>query len=458
MSTAHRPSFFGFPLSLIHFASPMTSNPNSLWRHADFMKLWTGQTVSQFGSMVTRDALPLIGVLVLRASPWQMGLLSAAGAAPVLLFGLLAGAWADRLRRRPILIVADLSRAVLVASIPLAALFGRLGLAQLIVVAALAGSLTVFFDVAYQAFLPTLVAPEQVFEGNSKLSLTGSLAEIVVPGITGLLVQTISAPLTLAVDAISFLGSAVSLLWIRAAEPPPAPRGPGSAMSREIAEGLRAAWGQPLLRALAVSTAWRDFFGSFYGALYSLYVLQVLGLTPLALGLLIASGGLGALFGAALAQPLARRFGQGPALVLAFAAMNLLGLLTPLAGGPRWLVILLLLLPQLFGDLFRAAFEISALSLRQAITPVHLLGRVGASVGFLVGGVGTLGLLAGGALGSAIGIRPAVWVAALGALAATLALVFSPVPALRQPLNSPAVVEYSDQSKGEQHDDPDGIG
>jgi MFS family permease len=413
----------------------MSSISTSLWRHADFMKLWAGQTVSQFGSMVTRDALPLIGVLVLRASPWQMGLLSAAGSAPVLFIGLLAGAWVDRLRRRPILIAADLGRAVLVVSIPIAALLGRLTLTHLYVVAALAGVLTVFFDVAYQAFLPTLVLPEQVFEGNSKLGLTGSLAEIVVPGLTGLMVQLISAPLTLLVDAVSFLGSALSLALIRLPEPLPPPRGPQTSVAREIGEGLRVTWGQPVLRALALSTAWGDFFGGFYGALYSLYALEVLGLTPAVLGLIIACGGLGALIGAALARPLAQRLGQGPALVLASAVMGLFGFLTPLAGGPRWLVILCLLLPQLIGDLFRASFEISALSLRQVLIPVHLLGRVGASVSFLVGGVGTLGLLAGGALGSAIGVRPAIWVSALGGAAATLLLVFSPVAALRETVN-----------------------
>ena len=396
------------------------------------MKLWAGQTVSQFGSMVTRDALPLIGVLVLRASPWQMGVLAAAGLAPVLLIGLLAGAWVDRLRRRPILIAADLGRAVLVASIPAAALLGRLTLTHLVIVAALAGGLTVFFDVAYQAFLPSLVSPDQIFEGNSKLSLTGSLAEIVVPGITGLMVQIISAPLTLVVDALSFFGSAISLARIRAPEPLAAPRDPQASLAREIGDGLRLTWGQPLLRALALAAAWGDFFGSFYGALFSLYALSVLGLTPAVLGLLIACGGVGALVGATVARPMARRLGQGPALIVASALMHLFGLLTPLAGGPRWLIILCLLLPQLFGDLFREAFEISALSLRQSITPVHLLGRVGASMNFVIGGVATLGLLAGGALGSAIGIRPAIWVATLGGAAATLLLAFSPVAALRE--------------------------
>jgi predicted MFS family arabinose efflux permease len=410
----------------------MPSTSTSLWRHPDFMKLWSGQTVSQFGSMVTRNALPLIGVLVLRASPWQMGLLSAAGSAPVLLIGLLVGAWADRLRRRPILIAADLGRAALVLSIPVAAMLGRLTLTHLYVVAALAGGLTVFFDVAYQAFLPTLVAPEQLFEGNSKLSLTGSLAEIVVPGITGLMVQIISAPVTLLIDAASFLASAASLAWIRAPEPLPASRGPRASVMREIGEGVRLTWGQPSLRALALAMAWRDFFGNFYGALYSLYALNVLGFSPATLGLLIGSGGLGALVGAALSQSFARRLGLGRALIAAQAVMGVLGLLIPLAGGRRWLAFGLMLLPQLGGDLFRAIFEIGALSLRQTVTPLHLLGRVGASMNFLVGGCATLGVLAGGALGSAIGLRPAIWVAALGGAATLLLLAFSPVAALRE--------------------------
>ena len=403
----------------------------SLWEHADFMKLWAGQTVSQFGSMVTRDALPMIGVLVLRASPLQMGLLSAAGSAPVLLLGLLAGAWVDRLHRRPILIAADLGRAILVASIPAAVLFGRLTLPHLYLVAALAGSLSVFFDVAYAAFLPVLVAREHVFEGNSKLSLTASLAEIVVPGLTGLLVQIISAPLTLFVDAVSFLGSALSVGLIRAPEPPPPPRLAGS-LTREIGQGLRVTLANPVLRALALATAARDFFGSFFGALYSLYVLRVLGLQPVVLGLLIAGGGLGALAGAALARPFTRRLGLGPALSTAVLLMGLFGLLIPLAGGPPWLVILCMLLPQLFGDLFRAIFEISALSLRQTLTPNHLLGRVSASMNFIIGGVTTAGLLAGGLLGSLIGVRFAIWVAVLGGLAATLLLVFSSVRTLRE--------------------------
>jgi len=340
----------------------------------------------------------------------------------------------DRLRRRPIMIAADLGRALLLASIPAAFLLGRLTITHLYVVAALAGILTVFFDVAYRSFLPTLVQREHVVEGNSKLGMSDSLAEIVVPGLTGVLVQVISAPLTILFDAISFLFSALFLGRIRAPEPPPAP---GRAVQwrglwRDIVEGLRLALGNPLLRALAGGTGTRDFFGGFYGALYGLYAIRELGIQPAVLGLLIASGGLGALVGAAVAAPVTRRFGLGPALTGSMIIMGLLGLLIPLASELRGLAVLLLLIPQVFGDLFLAVYTIGELSLRQAITPDRMLGRVNASMNFVVGGVGTLGLLAGGFLGETIGLRPAVWVAFLGVMLASLWLLFSPVRTLRE--------------------------
>jgi MFS family permease len=396
------------------------------------MKLWTGQAVSQFGSMVTRDALPLIGVLVLRASPLQMGFLAAAGSAPVLILGLLAGAWVDRLRRRPILIAADLGRAVLVGSIPAAALLGRLSLGYLAAVAAATGALTVIFDVAYGAYLPSLVAREHLLEGNSKLGVTASLAEIIVPGLTGLMVQLISAPLTLLVDAFSFLASAFSLGLIRQPEPPRKPAATGDSVRREIGQGLRLTLGQPVLRALAVFNAWSAFFGAFYGALYSLYALQVLGVQPVLLGLFIGAGGLGALAGAAVAGRFTRRLGLGRALKAALLVTLPLAPLTPLAGGPLWLIALCMFTPQLIGDLFDAIFDITTLSLRQAITPGAWLGRVTASMNVLSGGAFTVGLLVGGALGSLLGARNTLWVAVMGSVIGKLLFVFSPPAALRE--------------------------
>src|SRR5215212_7981402 len=196
---------------------------DGLWRHHDFMRLWAGQTVSQFGSTITREALPYTAILVLGASPWQMGLLGAAGAAPLLLLGLFAGVWVDRVRRRPLMIAADIGRALLLLSVPIAYLLGSMRIEQLYVVAALTGVLTVFFNVAYQSALPGLVRREHLLDGTSKLGLSESVAEIGGPPLGGALVQLISGPITLLLDALSFVFSAFMLRRIQAAEPPPRP-------------------------------------------------------------------------------------------------------------------------------------------------------------------------------------------------------------------------------------------
>src|SRR5436305_2656742 len=200
------------------------ARPPRLWTNPDFVKLWTGQTISELGSRVSREGIPLTAVLVLHAGTVQMGFLTALGGASVLVFGLIAGVWVDRLRRRPLLIATDLGRAAILASVPLAAVAGVLRMEQLYAVAALAGILTVFFDVAYQSYLPTLVLREQILEGNSKLALSASIAEIAGPGVTGVLVQTITAPIAILFDAVSFLFSALMVLLIRKPEPPAEPR------------------------------------------------------------------------------------------------------------------------------------------------------------------------------------------------------------------------------------------
>ncbi|HEX9370340.1 MAG TPA: MFS transporter, partial [Roseiflexaceae bacterium] len=229
--------------------------PDGLWRHRDFMRLWSGQAVSKLGSTITREALPYTAILALGASPAQMGLLGAAGAAPLLLIGLLAGVWVDRLRRRPIMIAADVGRALLLLSIPLAYLLGALRIEQLYLVAALAGVLTVFFDVAYQSFLPTLVEREQIAKGNGKLAVSDSIAEIAGPPLGGTLVQLISGPATALLDALSFLFSACALARIRAVEPPPAPPAERQRAGRDLADGLRAIRADPLLHAMAAGSA-----------------------------------------------------------------------------------------------------------------------------------------------------------------------------------------------------------
>jgi MFS family permease len=403
-----------------------------LWRHRDFMHLWTAQTVSELGSTVTREALPYTAILALHASPIQMGLLGAAGAAPVLLFGLLAGVWVDRLRRRPIMVATDLVRALLIVSIPIAYLLGWLDMTQLYVVAALAGVLTVFFDTAYAAYLPSLVAREQLVEGNSKLGLSSSLAEIGGPTLGGALVQLIGGPITLLLDALSFLVSAFSVGRIRAVEP--APEAPAEAPSvwHDVTTGLRAIWADRLLRPIAASTAIRNFFGWFFGAIYGLYALETLGMSPFTLGITVACGGIGSALGALVVRPLTERLGFGRALAAMLLFSSVAGPLTWLAGGMPALAVALMMAAQVIGDMGQTAAAINEVSLRQAITPAGLLGRVGGSLHVLGRGVGTLGLLVGGVLAELIGLRATIAVAVLGGIVGNLVLIFSAVRSVRE--------------------------
>jgi predicted MFS family arabinose efflux permease len=386
---------------------------SGLWRNPDYMKLWLGQTISGFGSRITREALPLTAVLMLAGSPAQMGLLTAIGSLPALAFGLLAGAWVDRLPRRPILIVTDIGRMVLLISIPLAALAGRLSVELLLVVTMLNAALTIFFEVAYRAFLPSLVERDQLLEGNSKLATTESLAEIGGPPLAGLLVQLISAPLAIFFDAVSFLFSAISLALIRKRGVPAVRQVQRQSIWQEIAEGLRVVALHPILRTVALWMAGRSFFGSFFGALYALYAIRDLGLSPALLGLVVGTGGIGALLGALAAQWAPRRFGLGRSLAGALLCSALINLTIPLAGGPAWFAAATLIAGQIIGDAAMVIFLINEMSLRQSIVPGELLGRANASIGFLAQGAAPLGALVAGELAYGIGARGTLLVAVL---------------------------------------------
>jgi MFS family permease len=400
-----------------------------LRRQPDVYKLWWGQTISQFGSGITGSALPLTAVLTLGASPAQMGLLIAAEAVPLAIFGLFAGVWVDRLRRRPLMIGADVGRAVLLLSIPVAALMGRLQIGQLFLVAALMGILTVLFDVAYQSFLPGLVTGEQLLTANSRLAASVAMAEVVTPGLTGVLVQLVSAPLTLLLDSLSFLCSAGSVATIRR-ELPAVRRAEKGALFREIGEGLTAVARHPLLRALAGYRVTGRFFGNGIGALYTLYGLHDLALGPVLLGLTVGIGGMSNLVGTFLVGPLTRRYGVPRCMLTAAAVGSFTAFLVPLAHGPLAIGFGTLALCQAF-DVIQPIYEVNALSLRQSITPPHVLGRVNAAMQVLEDGVGPLGAVVAGVLAGQIGVRPTLFLAALGASPSILWLVCSPLPALR---------------------------
>jgi MFS family permease len=400
-----------------------------LRRRSDSLKLWIGQFISQIGSHVTREGLPLAAVLVLGATPLQMGLLNGAGGAAVLAFGLFAGAWVDRLRRRPILMVTDIGRALLLASIPAAALFHRLTMTHLYCVAAAAGLMTVLFDVAYQAYVPSL-AEGSLLDINSKLAMGESVAEVAGPGLTGILVQWLTAPIAIAVDAASYLVSAFSLGLIRTPELPPK-RHESPHIFREIVAGLRASWGDPILRALLARTAHVSLFGGILGSLYVIFAVGILGISPALFGLIISAGGGMALLGALITRPLVRRIGVGPSLIGAAAISGVVCFSIPFAHGPVSLCALYLLAGQL-GDAGWTVYSINELSLRQSVAAPDVLGRVNSATQLLFHGLIPVGGLAGGALAQIIGVRPALFVGCTGFLLSTAWLIFSPIRRLRE--------------------------
>lgn len=403
-----------------------------LWQHANFLRLWTGQTISQFGSQITLLALPLTAALTLHATPAEMGILSATETAPFLLVGLFAGVWVDRLRRRPILLVTDFARGILLLAIPLAALLGALTIGLLYAVAFLVGILTVFFEVAYQSFLPALVGREQLVEGNSKLEVSRSAAQITGPGVAGGLVQLVTAPIAIIMDAASFFVSALFLVFVRVPEAAPAPRAERQTVWKDIGEGLGVVFGNPLLRAIAGCTATSNLGNNIWQAILILYLTRRLGFGAGVVGLIFATGSIGFLCGALLAGRIARRFGLGPTIVGSIALGSLGVLLIPIAQRPASFALPLLIVSQFIAGGSGTIYNINQVSLRQAITPDHLLGRMNATMRFIVWGTLPIGALIGGALGGVIGLRPTLVVGVVIQSSAFLWTFFSPVRALRE--------------------------
>ncbi len=407
-------------------ALPRDSAP--LWRHADFMKLWTAQTISVFGDQFTGLAIPLIAALTLHATAGQMGILTAVERAPFLLIGLFAGVWVDRLPRRPILITGDLGRAAVLLTIPFAALTAGLSMPHLYAVGLFVGILTVFFDVAYQAYLPALVNRRQLVEGNSKLEATRSLGNLAGPGIAGVVIQLLSAPLAIVLDAASFVVSGGLIALIRGREPVVA-RSARGAMLAEVREGLGVVFGNRLLRSIAGCTGTFNFFTSALSTLYILFATRELGLGPAQIGVIFSLSNVSGLLGALTAGRLAARFGVGHT-ILAATLIDGLGLISiPFA--TRATAFLVLVLAGLLTSFANPVYNINQVSLRQAITPDRLQGRMNATMRFLVWGTMPLGGLAGGVLGEALGLRPAIAISVAGGALAFLWVAFSPVRALR---------------------------
>ena len=399
-----------------------------LWRNGTFMRVWSAATVSVFGSFVTRIALPFVAILVLRAGPIEIAVLRSLDLVAALLVGFVAGAWVDRLRRRPVLIWADLGRAALLGTIPVAALGGWLTLPQVFAVSASAAVLTTFFDAADRAYLPSIVSRAELVRANAALAATSAAMEFAAFGIAGFLVSLLTAPIAIAVDAASFIVSAVLLGSIRHRESPPPPVAERQPVLDEIRAGLRVVTHDPVLRGLAwggmgLSAMWGGF-----GATWLLFITDDLRLDPATIGVIAALGGFGSLLGALLAERVTRRFSVGSVMVVSLLGAAVGNLLIPLApAGLPLVAIACLIGQQLIGDTAVTVFDVTEISVRQSRVPDRQLGRVNATIRVALVLAQLIGTLAGGMVAEVVGLREAAFLAPLGALAGAVLVLRSPV-------------------------------
>ncbi|HMI82295.1 MAG TPA: MFS transporter [Solirubrobacterales bacterium] len=407
---------------------PRLSTPSLLRANRGFRDFWTGQTISLFGDQISLLAIPLLAALELDAGPAQMGMLTAAALVPNLLFSIHLGAWVDRRsHRKQLLIATDLGRALLLLTIPVAALFGALSLAQLYVVAFAAGSLGVLFQVAYNVVFVALLDRDEYIEGSSLLNGSRAVSSVAGDGTAGLLVQLFTAPFALLVDAFSYLASAFFVNRADAVEPAteqtPEPGG--------LAAGGRFIARTPLIRASLLASATLNLFNTAFYALLVLYATQHLGISAGALGLALAVGGFGSLIGAMLTRRLSSRFGLGKTLVVAFVLTPAPLLIVPMAAGAPHFSVALLALAEFFNGLGVMVLDVGLGALYAALVPDLLRARVSGAFLLVNYGVRPIGALAGGLLAAAIGLQPTMWIAAIGALAGVLWLLPSPMPRLR---------------------------
>ncbi|MEU7612223.1 MFS transporter [Micromonospora sp. NPDC049204] len=408
-----------------------------LLRHRDFRLLWTGQTVSSIGSNVTTVALPLVAVAVLDAGTFQVAVLTAAAWLPWLLIGLPAGAWVDRLPRRSVMVVCDLFCALAFLSVPLAALLGRLTVGHLLVVALSAGAARVFFETADQVYLPVLLRPEQLPEGNAKLQATQTVSYVVGPGLAGLIAQLTGAVAALVLDAFTFLASAIFLLRIRTVEPRARRRADRSrSLRRDIAEGLRFVTRDPYLRVLTVFGAASNIGLTGYQAVLVVFLVRELRLEPGLVGALVGVMSAGGIIGALLATTLGRRCGTARALLVAALLTGPPALLIPLAApgvGLIWPALggVLIGLGVAVGNVVKGAF-------RQTYTPHHLLGRVTVSMHLLNYGTIPLAAVLAGALGARYGVGTAIFVMTAWLAVTPLILLIGPIRRRRDLPAAPA--------------------
>lgn len=401
-----------------------------LWRHSDFLKLWAGQTISVVGSQVTVLALPTIAILLLHATAAQVGLLASLERLAFPILALFAGVWIDRVRRRPLMIAADGLRAAALLSIPLVAAVGTLTLLQLYAVAAILGVGTVIFDIAYLAYVPTLAGRADLLEANTKLEVSHSGSYLTGPALAGGLIQLVGAAQAILADALSFLVSVGTIAWIRHPEPSPRVEGyPHLSVLADIRAGIRLVFGNPILRNMALLLTIGAVGFHLAEPAFYLFAYRNLGLSPGALGLVFAAGGVGAVIGSLILGTVVRHLGLGPTLAITTSGVGIAFLMWPLALiGPPLAV---LLVAEFVVGICDSIYNISQVSLRQSVTPDHLQGRMTATLRTMFWGAWPLANLAGGILAGAVGAPITIVIGGLIGMASALIIIFGPIGRLR---------------------------
>ncbi len=391
----------------------------SLFAHRDFRLLLLGQTTSQLGAQVSGVAIPLLAVLTLDTSPFELGLVTASSTLAFAVIGLPAGVWVDRWRRRPILVASDLARTALLVTIPLAAAFGVLTITHLVVVSLLSGFARVFFDVGYQSYIPSVIGRERVLAGNSSMETIRASGQVVGPGIGGWLVALVGAANVVVIQAVTFAVSAISLMAIRTPEsviPPPANR---LRLRAQIMEGLAFVGRNRILRATAITSAASNFSFAIASAVSFIFMSRTLNLSPTAIGVIIAAGSVTVMIAAAFTPRFSRRVGSARIIWMSLAVTGPIALLGPLAQPGWWVALLIVSIAA--GEFGSIIYAITNVSLRQRLCPENMLGRVTATMRFLIMGAFPLGAFIGGILGELVGLRGTLWIAGI-------IILLSPIP------------------------------
>lgn len=384
-----------------------------LWRHRDFLRLWAAQAISAYGSRITRTALPIIAIAMLDQPESVVGVLVAGQLAPGVVLALFVGGFIDRGNKRHILIAADLVRAFAVASLTVAWAAGALSMVHLMIVGAVVGAASAMFAITDNAYLPALIGKEHLAEGNAKIEATEAIAEITGPASAGALIAALGAPLAVAIDAATYVWSAVMLGRIETRTAPAETEAPSMSMKLrggDLEVGMRAVFGHPIVRPIVVSHMVWSLSGGFFMALYTPYCLRVLELDTTTFGVVIAMGGVGSLAGALLSRTFVRSFGLGRTLVMTSALSLACALFIPMARGPYVVIVALLVAHQLLSDGFAVAFVIQAVTLRQTVLRKDILGRANAAIHVCTASLLPIGALIAGFVAEGIGTREAVWI------------------------------------------------